>query len=123
MFRHFFLTAIIFVLSGSIFYTTIHNLDPLGEQRTVALFAFFLSMFFGGASFCTFLFFFGAELFSGRKQGSRMFLASLRRGGLIAVFVTSLFLLQFFRFLGIFEATLLAIFLVLVEWICMTTKK
>jgi hypothetical protein len=123
MIRNLFLTGVLFILSGIIFYTTVLQLDPLGEQKTIALLAFYLSIFCGVSSFFTFLFFFGAELLSGRKLKTQHFLIALRRGILVGMFVIVLFLLQMFRLLGLFEITLLAIFLSLVEFIVLSTKR
>lgn len=123
MIKNFLLTATIFVLSSAIFYTTIQNLDPLGGQQVIAVIAFFLSVFCGIASFFTFLFFFGAELVKGKKLNTPAFLIALRRGILVAIFVTVLLVLQFFRLLSLFEATLLAIFLSLVEYIFISAKR
>ena len=118
MLRNFLLTGAVFVLSVLIFATTVQNLDPLGAQKSVALLSFFLSLFFGVGALGTFVFFFASEVFSGRKLGSRAFLTALRRGILLSVFVTSLMVLQLFRFLSVVEVLLLAAFLIFVELIC-----
>ncbi|MCF7830948.1 hypothetical protein K9M41_03065 [Candidatus Gracilibacteria bacterium] len=123
MLKNFLLTATIFILSSAIFYTTIQNLDPLGGQQIIAITAFFLSIFCGVASFATFLFFFGAEIYKGRKLGTPAFLVAVRRGMLVAIFIGGLLVLQFFRLLSPFEATLLAIFLSLVEYIFISAKR
>ena len=123
MFRNFLLTFVIFVFSIAIFYMTIFNLDPMGEQRTIAFFAFFLSTFCGVASFFTFLFFFGAEIFLGKKLGSKNFLIAIRRGILVGIFVTAILGLQILRLLGIFETILLASFLAILEWIILSANK
>ncbi|MCF7918012.1 hypothetical protein K9L27_03380 [Candidatus Gracilibacteria bacterium] len=123
MFRNFLLTGIVLILSGAILYTTLLNLDPLGQQKTIALFSFFISVFFGVGAFCTFLFFFGAELFRGRRLASKAFLVAIRRGILTSIFVIAIFVLQYFRFVGILELLLLAIFLVLVELIFTSASK
>lgn len=123
MLKNFLLTGIVFVLSGGILYTTLLNLDPLGPQKIIALFAFFLSAFCGISSFMTFLFFFGAELFRGRKLASRAFLIALRRGILTGFFVLGILLLQYFRFLDLLEVVLLAVFLALVEFIFLSARK
>jgi hypothetical protein len=123
MLRNFLLTGVVFVLSIGILYTTLQNLDPLGSQKTIALFSFFISIFCGIGAFCTFLFFFGTELFRGRKLPQRVFLISLRRGVLSTLFFTGIVALQYIRFLGVLEVTLLALFLILVEMIFLSSKK
>ncbi len=123
MFRNLFLTSVLFLLSGVIFYTALMNLDPLGEQKTISLLVFFFSLFCGVSSFFTFLFFFGAELLSGMKLKTQHFLIAIRRGILVGVFVIVLLVLQMFRLLGLFEVTLLAIFLSLVEFIVLSVGK
>lgn len=123
MFRNLLLTGIVLLLSGGILYTTLQNLDPLGPQKTIALFSFFISVFCGIGAFCTFLFFFGAELFRGRKLPNRVFLVSLRRGILASLFFTGIAVLQYFRFLGPLEVVLFAVFLVLVEMIFLSASR
>lgn len=123
MTRNFILTIIVFLLSAAIFYVTVTQLDPLGEQQNIAFFTFFLSAFFGIASFFTLFFFFLAELISRRSLGLRYFFPAMRRGGLLATLVVVLLFLQFFRMLGILEAALLIIFLVLLEAIFISMGK
>lgn len=123
MWKNFLLTGLIFCLSVWIFYTSIIYLDPLGEQKDTAFLAFFVSFFCGVTSFFTFIFFFASELFFGKKLGTSKFLVALRRGILVSIFFTLLLVLQFFRFLGLVEIVLLAVFLSLVEWILVTAKK
>lgn len=122
MWRNFLLTGVLFILSGSILYVTVLNLDPLGEQRIVAFLSFFLAIFFGVMSFFTFIFFFALELFHGKKLGSRDFSRSMRRGMLVAFFVCGILLLQLFRFVGALEVSILACFLASVEWVFMGHK-
>ncbi len=119
MWKNFLLTGIIFLLSGAILYVTIKNLDPLGEQQIIVFSAFFSAIFFGIASFFTFIFFFAGELFQGKKLGSRYFSIAVRRAVLVALFVSICFFLQLFRFLGLIEAILLACFLASLEWVFM----
>jgi hypothetical protein len=116
-------TGIIFSLSAMVFYITIFNLDPLGSQRWTAFVSFFVSFFCGIGAFFTLVFFFGAELFSGRKLSSGAFLVAVRRGVLMSLFVTLIATLQLWRLLGLFEVVLLAIFLSLVEWIFVTLRR
>ncbi len=123
MLRNLLLTGVLFLISGLLFATTIGNLDPLGEQKLIALVVFYLSMFCGVTSFFTFLFFFGSELLSGRKLRTQHFLVAVRRGIFVGVFVITLLVLQMFRLLGLFEVTLLAIFLSLLEFIILSAKK
>ncbi len=123
MFRNFFLTGVLFVLSGIICYMTIQNIDPLGEQKAIALLIFHFSVFCGVTSFFTFLFFFASELFSERRLKSQDFLVAVRRGLWVGIFVTVILVLQMFRLLGLFEVTLLAIFLSLVEFIFLSAGK
>ncbi len=122
MWRNFLLTGIIFLLSGAILYVTIKNLDPLGEQQVVVFSAFFAAIFFGIASFFTFIFFFAAELVKGKKLNSRYFSVAVRRALLVSIFVSICFFLQIFRFLGLLEAILLACFLASLEWVFMGAK-
>ncbi len=119
MWKNFLLTGIIFLLSGAILYVTIKNLDPLGEQQIIVFSAFFSAIFFGVASFFTFLFFFAGELLKGRKLGSRYFSVAVRRAVLVSLFVSVCCFLQIFRFLGVLEAILLACFLASLEWVFM----
>jgi hypothetical protein len=123
MLRNLLLTGVLFLISGLLFATTIGNLDPLGEQKLIALVVFYVSMFCGITSFFTFLFFFGSELLSGRKLRTQHFLIAVRRGIFVGVFVITLLVLQMFRLLGLFEVTLLAIFLSLLEFIILSAKK
>ncbi len=123
MTRNFILTVVVFLLSVAVFYVTVTQLDPLGEQRHVAFFAFFLSIFCGVTAFFTFFFFFLHELMAQRKLGSRQFLIAMRRGLLLAVFVVVLLLLQLFRMLGLFEFAMLSTFLILVEVIFWNSEK
>ncbi|MCF7905623.1 hypothetical protein K9L63_00305 [Candidatus Gracilibacteria bacterium] len=121
MFRNFFLTFLVLLLSGSIFYTSLTSLDPLGPQSFIALFTFFISIFFGIASFGTFVCFFGSEIVRGKKLGTPVFFVALRRGIFLALFVTVLLGLQLFRLLGVFEAVLFGLFLLLVEFIFLSS--
>ncbi len=122
MTRYFLFTILIFSLSAGIFYETIINIDPLGEQRYIAFLAFFLSAFFGSASFFTFFFFFGSEVIEGKILWQRHYLRAMRRGALIAVFIVSILLFQLYRILGPLEAVLLATFLALVEYMSCSPK-
>jgi hypothetical protein len=60
---------------------------------------------------------------AGKKLKSQHFLMAIRRGILVGLFITILLILQMFRLLGLFEITLLAIFLSLVEFIVLSAKK
>jgi len=102
---------------------TLQNIDPLGDQKTIALLIFYFSIFCGVTSFFTFLFFFGSEIFSDRRLKSQDFLVAVRRGFWVGIFVVVVLILQMFRLLGLFEVTLLAIFLSLVEFIFLSTGK
>ncbi|MDH3324576.1 MAG: hypothetical protein OEL89_02980 [Candidatus Peregrinibacteria bacterium] len=95
----------------------------MNEQKMIAFFAFFLSAFSGVASFFTFLFFFGAEIFSGKRLGSRNFLVAIRRGIFVGIFITAILALQIFRLLGILEVVLFAAFLAVLEWIILSANK
>lgn len=123
MWRNFLLTGVIFLLSCAVFYVTLFDLDPLGDQQIVAYASFYLSIFLGVTSFMTFLFFFAAELFLGKKMGSRQFLRSVRRGIWVALFVVICLSLQYFRMLGILESVLLICFLAALEWVFMGAKE
>lgn len=119
MWRNILLTAIIFILSVGVFYTTIFDLNPLGTQAILAYSAFYISFFLAITSFFTFLFFFGAELFHGKKLGSRDFLRAVRRSVLVASFFSVCTVLQYFRLLGQLEAIILICFLASLEWVFM----
>lgn len=116
MFRNFFFTTLILLFSAGILWVTVSELDPFGPQKNVALVTFFFSLFLFVATFCTFVFFFASELFSGRRLGSRKFLVSLRRGIFVAVYFTTYMVLEWLNFWGVLEGVLLAVFLILVEW-------
>ena len=122
MWRNFFFMFIVFGLSLGILYTTIFELDPLGSQRILAFMALFFSIFFLILSFFSFIFFFGAEIFSGFKLGNRSFLIAVRRSGLLGFFIISVVALQLFKLLGLEEVFLLLIFFGLIEWIFLTSK-
>ncbi len=123
MWRNLLLTSIVFCLSLGILYSTLLQLDPLGEQKAVA----YLALFFGGFSaiwsFFTIFFFFGAELFSGYKLGNKVFLTASRRAFWIGLLAMALSALQILRLLGIEEVILLLVFFGLLEWIFMTGMK
>ncbi len=122
MFRNFFFTTLVLLLSIGILWITVTDLDPFGVQSRIARTTFFLALFTGVGSLCTFVFFFGAEVFRGKRLGSRKFLVAMRRGILLSVYFTTYMLLEWLNFWGILEATLLAVFLVLLEWIASTKK-
>ncbi len=121
--RNFSLTIIVLILSLAIFWTTINQLDPLGEQRAVAMLAFFLSIFCGFASFFTFFTFFASELFSHRKLGTASYLVAIRRGILIGVFVIFIAALKIYQLLDVFQIVLCGLFLIFVELIFLTAKR
>lgn len=123
MWKNFLLTGFIFCMSVFVFYITLLDLNPLGEQKALAYFSFFISFFLGIGSFFTFFFFFLAEVLLEEEQGSKSFLLALRRGGIVALYFTGLLFLQLFRLLGLFEAILLAAFLSIIEWIFVTSIK
>jgi len=124
MLRNFLLTGLVLALSGGVFWMTLGNIDPMGEQRLIAYFSFFLSLFCGVGAFFTFVFFFGKELVVGQKLGMRQFLIAMRRGILVAVFVSGVAALQLFRLLGVLEVVLLATFLIVLELIFLSgTRK
>ncbi len=122
MLRSLLLTGTIFILSLGILLTILFQIDPLGEGKTLIYSALFLALFSGISSFITLLIFFGSEILSKHKLGSRHFLVALRRGILVGVFVTIAALLQLFRLWGIFEGLLLATFLVLIEYVILSAK-
>ncbi len=123
MYRNFILTFIILALSGVILYTTVLNLDPLGEQKTIALIALFLSIFGGVSSFFTFTFFFAAEIFANRKLDTRHFIVAVRRGVFVGILACSLGGLQLMRLLGNYEITLLVCFFIVSELIILSAGK
>lgn len=103
------------LLSLGILWVTVTDLDPMGEQRSIAFIAFFISLFSGITSFFTFVFFFGNELLRGKSLGSRYFTKSLRRGMLVSIYFTTYMLLEWLNYWGMVEAILLGVFLILVE--------
>jgi hypothetical protein len=121
--RNFLLTTIIFVLSLVIFWITITQLDPLGEQRYIAIFSFFLSVFFMFTTFFTFFFFFAAELFSHRRLGTASFLIAIRRGFFTGFFVVFITTLKLYQLLDVVQIILCAMFLIFIELIFLTAKR
>lgn len=122
MWKNLFLTLVVLILCGFIFYVTIFQLDPMGEQKYVAFLSLGTSGLFGIWSFFTLIFFFGAEIITGYKLGNRSFLIAVRRGFLVSGLGFSLVLLQFLNLLDWPEAILLALFFGLLEWIFLTGK-
>lgn len=123
MLRNFLITALIFFLSGGIMYVTLTSIDPLGTQKIIGFFLFYISLFLGVSAFFTCVFFFAKELIQRKKLGHRSFGVSVRRGILTSLFITIITLLQMFRILDIYETILLAVFLSLVEYIFITNTK
>ncbi len=86
-----------------------------------------ISFFIGTATFFSFFFFFALELFSHHNLNLSYFLRSIRRGFLVACFLSTVMFLKFilklffengYKFdLGIFEIFLLALFFSFVEFI------
>lgn len=122
MWKNLLLTLVVLILCGFIFYVTIFQLDPMGEQKYVAFLSLGASVLFGIWSFFTLIFFFGAEIITGYKLGNRSFLIAVRRGFLVSGLVVSLVTLQFLSLLDWPEAVLLALFFGLMEWIFLTGK-
>jgi hypothetical protein len=122
MWKNLLLTFITLVLCVFIFYVTLFQLDPMGEQKYVAYLSFGTSLFFGIWAFFTLIFFFGAELITGYKLGNRSFIIATRRGFLVSGLVGALTTLQFLNLLSVPEAVLLALFFGLMEWIFLTGK-
>ncbi len=122
MWKNLLLTFIVLVLCGFILYVSLFQLDPMGEQKYVAFLALGASVLFGLWSFFTLIFFFGAEIITGYKLGTRSFLIAVRRGFLIAGLTGCLLLLQFLNLLSWPEAILLTLFFGLMEWIFLTGK-
>ncbi len=122
MWKNLLLTFITLVLCVFIFYVTLFQLDPMGEQKYVAFLSFGASTLFGLWSLFTLIFFFGAELMSGYKLGNRSFIIATRRGFLISGLAGTLITLQFLNLLAWPEAILLALFFGLMEWIFLTGK-
>jgi len=122
MWKNLLLTFIVLVLCGFILYVSLFQLDPMGEQKYVAFLALGASVLFGVWSFFTLIFFFGAEIITGYKLGTRSFLIAVRRGFLIAGLTSCFVLLQFLNLLSWPEAILLTLFFGLMEWIFLTGK-
>lgn len=117
MFRYFFWTTLILILSGGILVFTLTQLDPLGVQALLAMILFFFSLFGVISTILTYVCFFGVELVVGKNLSEINFQQSLRRGGLGALFFTLIVGLRLFNLLGWTEGVLLGIFLILVELI------
>lgn len=122
MTRYLFLTTVIFMLSLAALSLIVSQVDPFGPQKTFAFSTFFVAVFLAMSSFFTFLFFFTKELFSKEDLGHRYYLISMRRGSLIGFSFVALIAMHLLRILTIFEATLLIIFLVLLELSFITNK-
>lgn len=122
MWKYFFFTGLIFVLSGAIFSITLTNIDPLGTQKNVGFFLFYISCFLGISTFFTLLLFFAKEIWFKKRLGHKSFAIALRRGILIGFLCTAVFFLQMFRMFDIYEALLLLIFLSLIEYLFLTNK-
>lgn len=121
--KSFLMTFLVLLLSLGILAISLTQLDPFGPQRLIARAAFFFSLFTGVTSFLTFFFFFLAELITGVQAGTRMFISSMRRGVLCGLLVVSLLFLQSFRLLGLLEATLIVLFLALIEFFFLSYYK
>ncbi len=121
--RNFLLTTVVFVLSAAIFWTTITQLDPLGAQRGVAMFSFFVSVLFGVSSFFTFFFFFSSELFSHRRLGTATYLVAMRRGVLVGILAVLVAALRLYQLLDFWQIILCAIFLFFVELVFLMAKR
>ena len=117
MFKYFFWTTLVFILSLGVLVFTLTQLDPLGAQAMLALSLFLGSLFGTVMTVLTYLFFFGAELCVGRNLSIKNFKQSIRRGVLVALFVILIIGLRLFNLLGWTEFSLLAIFLLLIELI------
>ncbi|MBT3349606.1 hypothetical protein HN954_00870 [bacterium] len=126
MFRIFFLTLLVFFISAVALVFTVLGFDPLGTQQVIAFSAFFFSLFLVSTTFFSFVFFFGAELFFVNffRQFSEktQFSIALRRGILMAIFISVTALLQLFRIAGVLEIGLLVLFLAVVEMIFLSPE-
>jgi len=122
MLRSLLLTLAIFLLSTGIASTILLQIDPSGEGKLLIYVALLCSVFFGVGALFTLIFFFGSELFSHQKLGTRHFLVAIRRGVLAGSFGLILAILQLFRLVGFFEVLLLATFLVLIEYVILSAK-
>ena len=120
MFRYFFWTTFIFLLSVGVLVFTLMQLDPMGPQALVALLLFFTSLLGTVFSVSTYLFFFGAELYVGRNLPIKNFQHSLRRGVLLSIFITAIVVLRLFNLLGWMEGVLLTFLMLLIELIFST---
>ena len=117
MFKYFFWTTLVLLLSGGVFGFTITQLDPLGDLSTISIILFYTSLAGFVWSVTTYLFFFGAELFVGRNLKNHNFLVSMRRGALVAFFIIGIATLQMYNMLGWLEGLLFGVFLALTELI------
>lgn len=122
MAKYLFFTSVIFMLSLATLFIAITQIDPFGPQKILAFTIFFISTFLTIGAFFTFLSFFAKELFSKGNLNHRYYLVSMRRGGLVGFLVIALLAMYLLRILGLFEITLLIIFLILLELSFLTNK-
>ena len=123
MFRYFFWTTLVFILSIGVFVFTLTQLDPLGAQALIALLLFFMSLMGMSWTVLTYVFFFGSELIIGKNLTERTFKYALRRGLLVTIFIVAIAALRLFNLLGWIEGILLAVFLLLLELIFSTDSE
>lgn len=117
MFKYFFWTTLILLLSGGIFGFTVTQLDPLGDLSVVVVSVFYVSLAAFVWSLMTYLFFFGSELSAGRNLQDHNFRVAIRRGLLVSIFITGTIALQMYNMFGVIEVLLFGVFLALTELI------
>ncbi len=110
------------MLSVGILIFTVTQLDPLSEQGNIALLVFYLTLFLGTSSLFTLIFFFLNEVFARENLGEKYFFIAIRRGLLVAFFITVLALLQMLRLFEIIEAVLLFLFLGIIELVFLSVE-
>ncbi|NJP03876.1 hypothetical protein HC823_01210 [Candidatus Gracilibacteria bacterium] len=123
MIRQFFFSLFFFLLGVSGFLFTLTSLDPLGSQQFLAVCILLVTFFMAMVPFWTGVFFFGKEIFIKQSLGPKAFRVALRRGALMALFLSLLAAFQFFRMLGIIEGVLLLFLFVSVELVCLSSRK
>ena len=117
------LTTIICVLSALVWYNLFVGANPLGDNKEWVHGAFFASGFLVLLSFFQLVFFFGSEMVLGKRLGNTAFWIAFRRALFVAGYVLSLGLLQWFRLLGPLEAGLLALFVALLEYAMIMSRR
>jgi hypothetical protein len=122
MVRQFFFSLFFFLLGLGGFLFSVTHLDPLGSQQFLVVGILLITFLMMMIPFWTGIFFFGKEFFIKQSLGRIGFKIALRRGFLMGLFLTALGALQFFRMLGFLEGSLLLLFFLSIELMCLSAK-